>query len=322
MVRTTVGVLRGGTSGEYNLSLKTGAEMMRALPEEKYDVRDILIDKEGYWHARGMRTTPVRALTQLDVVLSALHGGVGEDGTVQRIIESMGVPYAGARPMAANMALNKIHARRLLAGAGLRIPRGVAYAAQSNAHTGQMAQHVFARFGPPYIVKPPAEGAGHGIRYAASIGELPDALCEVLDAFGAALVEEYIRGHEASVGIIEQFRGEEHYALPPAHVRREGLHLTPVHHESGSLAHHAPSNFTFAQKQSLTDLARMAHKTLGLSHFSRSDLIVAPHGVYILEINSTPGLYPGASFPVMLEAVGSSVREFLEHAIHLARSMR
>ena len=86
MARTIVGVLRGGTSSEYDLSLKTGAAMLAALPEERYDTRDIFIDKRGIWHLRGMPVSSARALQQVDVVLNALHGGMGEDCTVQPFI--------------------------------------------------------------------------------------------------------------------------------------------------------------------------------------------------------------------------------------------
>lgn len=322
MVRTIVGVLRGGTSSEYNLSLKSGAAILNALPEDRYETRDILIDKSGMWHVRGTPATPVRALSQVDVVLSALHGGVGEDGTVHRILERAGVPYAGARPLQVGLSLNKIRAKHILQNAGLRMPRGASFTLEDKIDTGEMARRVFASFAAPYIVKPPNEGAGHGVRYVAYIADLPDAIADVLDAYGAALVEEYIFGEEASVGIVEGFRGEDFYALPPAHVMREGKHLERHHHESGSLVSHSPSNFSYLQKESLMDLARMAHKTLALSHFSRSDMIVTPRAVYLLEINAHPGLYPGATFPVMLSAVGSSVPEFIEHAIKLARSNR
>lgn len=318
MTRTIVGVLRGGTSSEYNLSLKTGGAMHAALPEEKYDVRDILIDRKGMWHVRGIPATPARALQQVDVVLNALHGGVGEDGTVQRILERTGVPYTGARPHPASNTLNKIRAREILLQAGLRMPRAASFDLDNGMTTADMAHAVFAQFGPPYVVKPPSDGAGSGVRYARSIVELPDAIGDVLDAFGAALIEEYIRGDEASVGIIEGFRNEEHYALPPAHVLKVDLYLHPQLHEEGSIRHVVPSSFTHGQKLSLADVARVAHKALGLSHFSRSDLILTPRAVYILEVNSTPGLYAGASFPMMLESVGSSVTEFLEHAIKLA----
>src|SRR3989338_321697 len=123
MSKTIVGVLRGGTSSEYNISLKTGTAMLDALPAERYESRDIFIDKKGVWHLRGMPMSPVRALSQVDVVLNGLHGGVGEDGTVARLLDRVGVPYAGSRPLQSAMALNKIRSRDILERAGMRMPR-------------------------------------------------------------------------------------------------------------------------------------------------------------------------------------------------------
>src|SRR3989344_8738735 len=160
MARTIVGVLRGGTSSEYPLSLKTGAAVMAALPEEGYETRDILIDKGGTWHLRGMPADPHRALSHVDVVLNALHGGVGEDGTVQRLLERVGVPYAGSRPLSAALSLNKIRARELFRKAGIPTPRGAAFSLENPMGTDEMSRAVFSQFGPPYIVKPPMEGAG------------------------------------------------------------------------------------------------------------------------------------------------------------------
>ncbi len=322
MARTIVGVLRGGTSSEYHLSLKTGAAMLAALPEDAYETRDILIDKSGMWHMRGVASTPVRALAQVDVVLNALHGGVGEDGTVQRILERSGTPYAGSRPLPAGLSLNKIRARALLTHAGIRMPRAVSFSHENDMHTGDMASIVFEQFAPPYVVKPPSEGAGSGIRIAKTIVELPDAIGDIIDAYGAALVEEFVRGEEASVGIIENFRRESLYALPPAHINHGRTFLDLDAHHSGAVRTHVPSRFSYEQKAALADLARRAHQVLDLSHFSRADLIVTPRAVYLLEVNAIPGLYPGASFPHMLESVGASVREFLEHVIHLARAPR
>lgn len=322
MARTSVGILRGGTSSEYNLSLKTGAAMLAALPDEQYDVRDIFIDKRGYWHLRGTPVDAARALAQVDVVLNALHGGAGEDGTVQRILEQSGVPYVGSRALASGMALNKIRAREILQKAGVQMPRAVSFTVSNNLTTGEMARLVFEQFGPPYVVKPASEGAGTGIFVAASLVALPDLLGDVLDAYGAALVEEYVRGQEASVGIIENFRDEELYVLPPAHVilPEDMQFVHPRAHEESLLRHIVPSNFSHSEKRALADLARAAHRALGLSHFSRADIILTSRAPYLLEMNTVPGLYQGASLPLMLESVGSSVREFLEHGIHLARS--
>ena len=320
MTRTSVGVLRGGTSSEYNLSLKTGAAILAALPEDRYDTRDIFIDKRGYWHLRGQPVDAARALSQIDVVLNALHGGVGEDGSVQRILARAGVPYAGSSAQGTALALNKIRAREVLQQAGIRMPRAVSFSLNNDLNTGEMARLVFSEFSPPYIVKPPSDGASAGIRVASTLLELPDAIGDVLDAFGAALVEEYVRGHDATVGVVENFRNEQLYALPPVHVVAPAgsRHILPAHHEEALLVHVVPSNFSQSEKKALVEAARAAHRALGLAHFSRADFILTPRGVYLLEVNAIPGLYQGAAFPPALESVGSSVREFLEHAIKLA----
>ena len=300
--------------------------MLAALPEERFDTHDIFIDKRGYWHARGVPIDPARALSQVDVVLNGLHGGVGEDGTVQRILERAGVPYSGSRPLASLLSLNKIRARDIFQKAGVRIPLGVWFSLDDDFTTIEMARGVFAIFGPPYVVKPHNEGASFGIRIAWTLNELSNVIADVLDAFGYALVEEYIRGDEATVGIIENFRGEDVYALPPTHVLLpEGSRMLEPHfYEQGLMRHVVPSNFSQGQKNILMDIARKAHRALGLSHFSQSDFIVAPRqggasAVYLLEVNALPGLYEGAAFPPMLESVGSSLSEFLEHSINLAR---
>lgn len=321
MARTSVGVLRGGTSGEYNLSLKTGAAMLAALPEDRYDTRDIFIDKRGFWHLRGTPMEPARALAQIDIVLSALHGGAGEDGTVQRILERAGVPYVGSRALPSAQALNKITTHEILERAGMHMPRAVALSLHNDLTTGEMARFVFDQFGPPYVVKPPSEGASMGILIAPTLLELPERIGDVLDRFGGALVEEFVLGTEAAVVVIEGFRGQELYVLPPSRVALPvGMSfMSPRTHEEGTLAHRVPSDFSHTEKEALEAMARAAHRALGLSHFSRADIIVTKRGPILLEVNTTPKLHVGAALPPMLESVGSSVREFLEHAIQLAR---
>jgi D-alanine-D-alanine ligase len=321
MARTVVGVLRGGTSNEYGLSLKTGAAMLNALPESSYDLRDILIDKRGLWHMRGMPVEPARALSQVDVVLNGLHGGIGEDGTIGRLLERAGVPYAGSRSRHSALALNKLRARGELLKSHVAVPESVGFNVASGYDTGEMARMVFSVFGPPYIVKPATEGASSGVRLAWTIIELPNVLGDVLDAFGSAIVEEYLMGDEATVGVVEGFRGEEFYVLPPAKViyPADSPFLHFDHHTQGDVKHMVPSDFSDVEKQALMDAARAAHKALGLSHFSRSDFIVTRRGPQLLEVDALPHLYEGSAFSDKLHAVGSSVREFLEHAIGLAR---
>lgn len=321
MARTIVGVLRGGTSSEYPLSLKTGAAIAAALPEEGYETRDILVDKAGLWHLRGMPSTPARALAQVDVVLNALHGGVGEDGTVQRILDRTGIPYAGSRAFSSGLALNKIRARGVLQEADIPMPRAVAFSLNNRMSTGEMAEGVFSRFGPPYLVKPPAEGSSHGLRYAPSILALPDAIGDVLDEYGSALVEEYLLGAHVTVGTIEFYRDELLYVLPPTHLELpEGaLYFDPYAEGEARAKHSVPSRFSHETKRLIEEIARKAHQALKLAHYSDADLIVTRHGPYLLEVNAFPHLHDAAAFPRMLEAVGSSLRDFLEHIIALAR---
>lgn len=322
MARTIIGVLRGGVSGEYHLSLKTGAAILAALPEETYESRDILIDKSGTWHMRGIPMPPARILAQVDFVLNGLHGGTGEDGTIHRILELHGARYAGSRSLPATRAGNKARALEAIRAAGIPVPRSMSFNLENSVATGEMARAVFSHFGPPYIVKPISEGASRGVKIARSIVELPDVLGDTLDAYGSALIQEFIRGEDARVGIIEGFRGEPLYALPPAHMLKpEGkAFIDEEARQAGLVRHVVPSNFAIDEKYALIDAARRAHRALGLSHFSRADFVLARGKPYLLEVSTLPGLYEGAAFPQMLEAVGSSVPEFLAHVIALAKN--
>ncbi len=321
MSRTIVGILRGGPSSEYDFSLKSGAAILKTLPEDSYDTRDIFIDKTGLWHSRGMPADPVRALSQVDVIFNALHGGAGEDGTVQRILERVGVAYTGPGPEAAFQSFNKIRAREIFEEAGLVIPQGVSLTI-SDGTTGEMARFVFERFGPPYVVKPPTDGSSHNIRYVTSIIELPDAIGDILDLYGSALVEEFLDGEDASVGIMEDFRGQDIYAFPPSHIisPKNSRHIERSHYVDNSLQHIVPSNFTHAEKDLLIDMARKAHIALNLEHFSKADFVLTRRGPYLLEVDSIPTLHESSALSHMLESVGASVGELGQHVLSLAQS--
>lgn len=323
MTRTVVGVLRGGPSSEYDFSLRSGAALLADLGDEHYDTRDIFVDRRGVWHAQGRATDPARALSQVDVAVNLLHGGPGEDGATGRILERLGVPYVGSRAYASALSLGKPAARKAFRSAGIRIPNGLDFSLESGKDTGAMAREVFARFGPPYIVKPASEGSSHGIRMAPSILALPDTLGDVLDAHGSALVEEYLVGPELTVGVVEGFRDKPLYALPPAEIRHPASQfLERTHLADGSVSHLCPSALTHAEKAALEFMAMRAHEALGLSHFSEADIILSRSGPVLLEVNAIPHVHEKAAFPRMLSAVGSSIRELFEHLIALARKRR
>ena len=320
MSRTVVGVLRGGPSHEYDVSLETGAAILNALPEEEYRPFDILIDKQGRWHHFGRPMDPMRVLTGIDVVVNGLHGAYGEDGTVQRLLERAGVAYTGSDPIAAAIAMNKPRTKEIARASGLLVPRGVSFSLPSEEDSWNMTQRVFREFAPPYVVKPANSGSSVGVSLAPDLHALNTTLADALDAYQTVLVEEYIPGHEATVGVIDDFRNHDVYALPPIEIQ---LDNRPIFDYTAKYSPHTrklcPSTFTQHIKHELENAARIAHLALGLAHYSRSDFRVHSSGaVYFLEANALPGLTEHSLIPRALREVGSSLREFLKHIIDKA----
>ena len=123
MVRVRVGVLRGGVSHEYEVSLATGGSVLKHL-QSVYRGHDILIDREGVWHWNGLPAEPDLIARQVDVFWNALHGEYGEDGKVQQLLDSLGVAYTGSGAMSSALAMNKMAAKGFFRQAGLKVPPG------------------------------------------------------------------------------------------------------------------------------------------------------------------------------------------------------
>lgn len=296
-MRTIVGVLRGGPSSEYDLSLKSGAEVLQALDKDKYDPRDIYIDKAGVWHERGFPMQPVRALQGVDVAINVLHE-YGEDGRVHRILDSLNIPYTGAGAAASILALNRHHARSVIKPLGIKIPFGKVIEQTPDIHG--TALELFRTFPHPAIIKPVVGG---GMFYADNFYSLERALERAWQHSPRVLVEEYINGKRASVGVIDNFRGESAYTLLPAEGER------------------VPGLFAQHEKKLLMDAARAIHQTLNLNHYSHSDFVVSKRGVYFVETSSGAGVSLVSEHPFSraLHAVGVKLSHFLDHVINLAR---
>jgi len=319
-----VGVLRGGPSNEYEVSLKTGAALIGALPEDKYDVHDVFIDRGGLWNYRGRARDPLSILHRFDVVLNGMHGAFGEDGTVQRILERAGVPYSGSRPGACALAMHKVRTREALSEWGVNMPHGVVFYAASGLSGEDMARAVFEQFGPPYVIKPPSCGSSVGVFIAEAFPDLASLIEDALAEYESVLVEEYIRGKEATVGVIDHFRNQEIYALPPVEIVPVGRRFFDYAAKyEGASKEICPGSFSAEHKRKLENIAREIHGNLGLSHYSRADFIVHPSGrIYFLEVNALPGLTPESLLPKALVAVGSSLPDFAEHLVWLAQNKR
>jgi D-alanine-D-alanine ligase len=317
-MQTIVGVLRGGPSREHEVSLKSGAAMLANLPEERYLARDIYIDKNGQWHDRGRPVAPERVLRQLDVVLIGLHGEYGEDGEVQKLLERFGVPYAGADSFGSYLAMHKLMAKTRAKEAGLLTPES-RYIERAE-DSAEAAGDVIRSFHQPVVVKPIGWGSSVGVSIVGGYAPVLAAI-EQLFADGApsVLVEEHIRGKEATTGVVENLRGEALYALPSIEIiPPEDDFFSYDAKYSGETREVCPGNFSRVAAEELQRAAKVMHRALGLRHYSRSDFIVTPKGIYYLETNTLPGLTTESLLPKSLAAVGVTFPDFLSHLVNLA----
>lgn len=318
MQGTVVGVLRGGPSREHEVSLKTGATIIKNLPEPRYTVRDIYIDKAGQWHDRGRPSTPARILSTVDVVLIGLHGEYGEDGTVQKILEQYGVPYAGADSFSSFLAMHKLMSKEKAREAGLNVA-DYRYV-QELAKAPEIVADAVRNFQQPVVIKPVSWGSSVGVSIAGGYAPVLAAVEALLeDGASGVLIEELIRGTEATVGVIENFRSEALYTLPTVEIIPPDDDFFSYESKySGAAREICPGRFHRNIVLELQSAARLAHTTLGLRHYSRSDFIVSPKGVYYLETNSLPGITNESLMPQALRAVGVTTPQFLTHLVNLA----
>lgn len=316
---TVVGVLRGGPSREHEVSLRSGHAIMNSLPRERYTVRDIFIDKEGVWHERGLRTLPSKVLAGIDVAVVALHGEYGEDGEVQKILERFGIPYTGSDSFASFVAMHKVLAKEKAREAGLLVPRYRFVEHEDDADA--IVKEVIRTFPQPVIVKPVRWGSSVGVTLAGGYQSVHQAVTGLLkEGAGGVLIEEHIRGTEAFVGVVDHLRGEHRYALPAVEL------MLPKEYDffnydakySGKAQENCPGRFKKPDMDKLQEQARLMHDVLGLRHYSRSDFIVSPKGIYYLETNTLPGMTTESLFPKGLEAVGIGYGEFIDHIVALA----
>ncbi len=321
-----VGVLRGGPSNEYDISLESGKEILSALRthfSDQYHARDIFIDKQGNWHIDGVPHAPEQAITKIDVVFNALHGAYGEDGKIQHFLEVHGVPFTGSGSLGSAVGMNKVLTKNMFQAHGIKTPRWKEIsAAEIINNTDEVVRMLFNSWHLPLIVKPVASSSSVGVSLVRSYQELPEALAAAV-IHGNVLIEEYIPGVEATCGVIEDFRGHELYSLPPIEIRPHASFFDHAGKYNGKYEEIVPARFSLETKKELEDLARAIHRVLGLRHYSRSDFIIHPRrGIYVLETNTLPGLTSESLVPKALRAVGSGIHEFAQHLLSLANKAK
>lgn len=321
MAKKRVGVLRGGPSREYDVSLKSGATVLKHLPEEHYEPKEIYIDRDGIWHVRGFPVDPARALSQVDVVFNALHGTYGEDGQVQKLLETHGIPYTGSTSLGSAVAMNKVLAKERAKGLNVLLAHHRVFTREEATERGIL--DLFRSFTLPLVLKPVDSGSSVHLYLVTSFAELTHMLEAVFKEHDRVLVEQYLNGKEATVGVVEGFRGEDLYALPTIEiVPTKSALFDYAEKYDGHAEEICPARFGPEMNKQLEQVARDVHSALGLRHYSRSDFIITRQGIFFLEVNTLPGLTEASLMPKAIAAVGSSLPEFLHHLIGLAVKRR
>lgn len=319
MSRIRVGVLRGGPSSEYEVSLKSGAAVLKNLKEDEYHSQDIFITKDGIWHYGGVPSKPEHIFKKVDVIFNALHGEYGEDGKVQHLLEIHKVPYTGSDAFSSALGMNKVLSKKVFLQHGIKTPIYKVF--KKNDVSDEVISHLFKTFPIPAVVKPVQAGSSVGVTVARTLRELVQAFDLAFSIGDAVLVEEYISGREATCGVVEHWRNEPLHALIPIEIRPKASPYFDYNSKyvDGGYEYACPGNFTEDEKRNLEQLAKQAHKVLGLRHYSRSDFILHPRrGIYILEVNTLPGLTETSLVPKSVQAGGSNLPHFLDHLIKLA----
>jgi D-alanine-D-alanine ligase len=317
----TVAVLMGGRSSERDVSLSSGRMVVSALrtPSDEGDRRgparviavEILAD--GRWKI-GKRVLfageAVVALADVDVVFSALHGGEGENGALQGLLTCADIPFTGSGVVASAVAMDKVFARELVRGAGLRVAPALCLS-RLEEPSGPEARELEALVRGGAVVKPRRGGSSVGCSLVHSRAELERALELALAEGPGVLVESLVRGVEATAAVLEA-PGGELLPLPPVEIRPRGhfFDYREKYAEDGAVELCPPVTLGPAAWRRLCEGAWKAHQALGCEGYSRSDFIV-PEGEdepVFLETNTLPGLTPRSLLPKSAAAAGIDYR--------------
>jgi D-alanine-D-alanine ligase len=345
--RLNVVVLTGGTSAEREVCLMSGNKVLRSLDPARYesrlvDLADIVGPAAGALPPAQGRPVSLPAPSEAsapraealaryvfapsvstgqaierdgkpDVVFIALHGGPGENGTVQGLLDLLGIPYTGSGVLASALGLNKVVSKRLFEHAGIPTPKWVPLRAAARA---EAAASVREALDLPCVIKPAQEGSSLGVTIVRAAEELEPALDLAFSYGPEALAEEFIAGTEITGPVLGN---DDPQVLPLVEiVPASGFYDYHAKYTPGATEEIVPARIPEERAQRARALTLAAHRLLGCRGMSRVDMIVGADDVYVLELQTIPGLTETSLLPRSAAAAGISFEQLVDRLIALA----
>ncbi len=312
-------VLMGGVSPEREISQRSGNAVAKALMNSGYNVSCIDVKDEKIEDLDHKET---------DVAFVALHGYFGEDGGVQQLLESKGIPYTGSGVNASRLAMDKLATKKCFIDAGLKTPD---YVAVTEFQELREIRHELMRLALPVVLKPTRNGSSIGISIVKDMKDLQPGLERAFEFGYEVIIEKYIKGREFTVGVLDD------RALPLIEIRpameffnydakykddrTEYLIVQTAQREKGDTAGNPRRDGGFLSSSlydAAQELALRAHKVLGCRGFSRVDMLLNENNFYLLEVNTIPGFTEKSLLPKAARAAGISFPSLCEKIVDLA----
>ncbi len=299
-----VAVLRGGRSAEREVSLRSGAQVEHALAARGHSVAGIDPD---------LTTWDVLRDGGFDCVFNALHGRLGEDGTVQGMLELLGLPYTGSGVLASALCMDKARANAMMAAAGLHIPMFEEMEVKEGV-AAEVVEKLVATYGLPVVIKPVREGSTIGLTIAKDSEDVASGLVLAARYDRRVMIQKFAAGTEITVGVLAT---PELQVLPTLEIVSDNpVYDYDAKYTAGKSHHIIPARISERAQADASDAAKRAFVELGCAGMARVDIIVDEHSnPWVLEVNTVPGLTEVSLLPDAAKAAGIAFDEMCQRLV-------